>query len=203
MVAGIFLLLLSASVNAQVTPPATDPQPEQKVWDAKKNPTVDSIAAKYSSKLIPARAPLTVEQIYPVLGQYESTANADAPSVVIVLDETNKGIVWVDGLPQGRIKALLRKSPSTYKIPAQKTADGKSVSEGTLFFNQEANTLNIVIGKEYNDLEPSSVFVTEVADEPDAKAKTSKTKSKVKIWTYSGNKVVAETAATTTTTSEQ
>lgn len=55
--------------------------------------------------------------------------------------------MWIEGLPQGRVKAMLRKSPATYKIPAQKTEEGKEVAEGTLMFDKETNTLSICIGK--------------------------------------------------------
>ena len=206
MVAGSLLLLLSASVNAQEPVTQPQPQPQQKVWDAKKNPTVDSIAQKYSSKMVPAKPALTTVDIYPVIGQYESTVNTDASNVTIVLDETNKGIVWIDGLPQGRVKAMLRKSPSTYKIPAQKTAEGKEIAEGTLIFDKDANTLNIVIGKPYNVEDPASVFVSADANADavvtETKTKGNKTKiktKKVKAWTYTGSKVVVETAGTTTT----
>src|SRR5687767_4491339 len=200
MVAGFVFLFLSASVNAQepVKVPETK-VPETKTWDAKKNPTVDSITAPYAAKMIPARPALTTDQIFPALGMYESSVNADAASVTITLDEQNKGLVWIDGLPQGRVKAMLRKSPSTYKIPAQKTAEGKDVAEGTLIFDKDANTLNIVIGKPYNSEDPASVFVT--AEEPvtEVKTKGSKTKiktQKVKAWVYTGTKIPVETATT-------
>lgn len=195
MVAGFVLLLLSVTVNAQ------EPTTESKTWDPKKNPTVDSISSPYASKLIPARQPLTTDQIFPVLGQYESSVNTDAPSVVITLDEQNKGVVWIDGLPQGRIKAMLRKSPATYKIPAQKNAEGKEVAEGTLLFDKDANTLHIVIGRPFNAGDPSVAF-TPVMDEPvaEVKVKGSKTKLKKaepKAWVYTGTKIEKTTASTT------
>lgn len=144
---GIVLSLVTASLYAQ-----------QPTWDPQKNPTVDSITAPFRGKMIPARPALTSSDYFPVIGKYVSTTNADAPSVTIALDEQNKGMVWVDGLPQGRVKAMLRKSPSTYKIPAQKTADGKDVPEGTLMYTKETGTLNIVIGKAYNSEDPALVF---------------------------------------------
>lgn len=201
---GFALSLLFVTANAQepTTPTTTTPST---VWDAKKNPTVDSINAKYKDMMIPARTPMTIDQIYPALGQYETTVNtADAPSVKITLDEQNKGLVWIEGLPQGRVKAMLRKSPATYKIPAQKTAEGKDVSEGTLVFDKDANTLRIVIGTPYNAEDPLAVFaapaeesvVTEVKTK-ESKTKIKTKKAKVKPWTYTGTKVVVETAATT------
>ena len=142
----------------------------------KKNPTVDSINAKYKDKMVPPRAPITTEQIYPVIGSYTTTVNTDASDVKIMLDESNKGIVWIEGLPQGRIKAMLRKSPSTYKIPAQKTEDGKDIAEGTLVFDKDANTLNIVIGKPYNTEDPLSVFTPAAVEEPAVAEVKTKTK---------------------------
>jgi hypothetical protein len=209
IMAGIVLSLLTISAYGQQTPPVNQPpatQPpvtEPQTWDAKKNPTVDSIISKYQGKLIPPRDPLTIEQIYPVIGQYQSTVNADAPSVKIYLDADNKGLVWIEGLPQGKIKAMLRKSPATYKIPSQKTEDGKEVEEGTLIFDKDANTLNIVIGKPYMAADPASVFLAPVVpEEPivaEVKTKTSKNKTKVKAkepksWSYSGTKVETTTA---------
>jgi hypothetical protein len=99
---------------------------------------------------------------------------------------------------------MLRKSPSTYKIPAQKTEDGKEVKEGTLVFDKDANTLNIVIGTPYNTEDPLAVFNTATEEPVVAEVKTKgsktkiKTKAKVKPWTYTGSKLVVETASTTT-----
>ncbi|MER3498941.1 MAG: hypothetical protein C4308_10075 [Chitinophagaceae bacterium] len=61
------------------------------------------------------------------------------------MDEQNKGFAWIEGLPQGKIKAILKKSPATYKVPAQKTEDGKTVMEGTLVFDNETKTVNILL----------------------------------------------------------
>ncbi len=198
---GSFVLSLLFVVASAQEPVTSTPS----TWDPKKNPTVDSINAKYKDQMIPARPPMTTEQIFPVLGQYQSTVNTDAPSVTITMDAANKGMVWIDGLPQGRVKALLRKSPSTYKIPAQKTEDGKEVAEGTLIFDKDANTLNIVIGKPYNTEDPMAVFTpatTEAEAETEVKTKAKTAKSKVKTkkvikpWTYTGTKVETTTAAT-------
>ena len=209
IVGGLALSMMFLSATAQeptqpTTPPTTTPST---TWDYKKNPTVDSINAKYKDKMVPARTPMTVEQIYPVLGSYETTVNTtDAPSVKVTLDEQNKGIVWIEGLPQGKVKAMLRKSPSTYKIPAQKTEDGKDVAEGTLVYDKDANTMNIVIGTPYNTEDPLSVFTAatteqEVVDEVKTKTKSSGSKTKIKTkkikpWTYTGTKIVVETAST-------
>jgi hypothetical protein len=132
---GFVLSLLSITASAQQT------------WEAKNNPTVDSISALYRDKIVTAPAPPTREDIFPVIGKYESAINTDAASISISIDEENKGIAWIDGLPQGRVKAMLRKSPATYKIPAQKTAEGNEVAEGTLIYDKPTNTLRICLGK--------------------------------------------------------
>ena len=206
---GAVLSLLAVSAVAQETPttPAQPTQPVVKTWEAKNNPTVDSISAKYRDKMLPARAPLTNADIFPVIGKFESSTNADASNVEVILDEQNKGTVWITGLPQGRIKAQLRKSPAIYKIPAQKTEDGKDVAEGTLIFDKETNTLSIAIGKAYNVENPAAVFAVPVIGDPapmaDEKVKVkdgtvkkkTKTKSEPKAWVYTGTKVVTETVA--------
>ena len=204
--AGTVLSLLSLSAAAQVPETKAPETTTPTTWDYKKNPTVDSINAKYKDQVVAPREAITTAQIFPVLGTYQSTVNTDAPSVSINMDAENKGIVWIEGLPQGKIKAMLRKSPSTYKIPAQKTEEGKDVAEGTLIFDKDANTLNIVIGKPYNTEDPGVVFTTTTeesapAEEVKTKTKTAKTKVKtktvVKPWTYTGTKVETTTASTT------
>ena len=111
---------ISASVNAQST--------------------VDSIAAKY--QLLPMPGEMTLQQKFPVIGTYQLQGTADSTaSINITLDSSNKGIVWVSGLPQGTFKAYLKKSPSTYRILSQKTDTGKQIPEGTLYFDAASNTL--------------------------------------------------------------
>ena len=221
--AGIFSMIFSFA-NAQDSTATAD-----KTKPAVSNATVDSIAAKY--KLQPMPEAMTPEQVFPVIGEYQSSA-ASAPatmdssattsatstpatstpsttettnavsSVKIMLDEQNKGIVWVDGLPQGKVKAMLRKSPSTYKIPAQKTENGTDVKEGTLIYDKDTKMLSIIIGKPYNDQDPASVF-TPAAEEPVAaapvkKAKKGKKAKVVKVekpWVFTGTKVEHTTAA--------
>jgi hypothetical protein len=180
---GFVLTLLSVTANAQQT------------WDAKKNPTVDSISALYRDKIVTAPVPPTREDVFPVIGKYESASNADAAHISITIDETNKGIAWIDGLPQGRVKAMLRKSPATYKIPAQKTAEGNEVAEGTLIYDKATNTLSICLGKVYNAEDPAAAFVP--ADEPAVSTvKNVKSKKPVtpKAWMYTGTKLSKETA---------
>ncbi len=181
----IVFSLLTLSVHAQQT-----------TWDAKKNPTVEAIISKYEGKPVTPPTQLTSSDIFPVIGKYESSTNADAAAVTIRLDEQNKGVVWIGGLPQGNIKAMLRKSPAVYKIPAQKTEDGKEVAEGTLIFDKETNTLSICIGKPFNAEDPAVVFLPVVEEQP---AVTTKTKTKAKkvvtpkAWIYTGTKLTQET----------
>lgn len=167
--------------------------------------TVDSIAAKY--KLQPMPAALTIEQTFPVLGNYQLTNSTEGTGTVTVnLDSSNKGIIWVDGLPQGRIKAYLKQSPSTYRILSQKTAGGKQVQEGTLYYDTTAHELHVALGKAYNESDPTSVFslntdmsttadvAAPAAGETEAKVKTGDTKMKAET---KGNqvKVKSKTAA--------
>ena len=102
----------------------------------------------------------------PVLGGYTSADGA--VDVNIMVDEKNVGIVWIEGLPQGRIKGVLKKAPATYKIPAQKTTTGKSVAEGTLIYDADSKQLSLCIGAKFNDADPAVVFTS--------------TKTKSKIW---------------------
>ena len=179
--------LLTLSIHAQ-----------QNTWDAKKNPTVEAIISKYEGKQVTAPTALTTAEIFPVIGKYESSTNTDATAVTVRLDEQNKGVIWIVGLPQGNIKAMLRKSPAIYKIPAQKTEDGKEVAEGTLIFDKETNTLSICIGKNFNAEDPAVVFLPPPVEQPAVTAKT-KTKSKSKkmeapkAWIYTGTKLTQET----------
>jgi hypothetical protein len=188
----IVLSVLTLSVNAQadtVKPVQVD---AVKGWDAKNNPTVTEIVDKYKDKYIATKPAPTTADIFPAIGKYESATNMDAASVTITLDAENKGLVWIEGLPQGKIKAMLRKSPATYKIPAQKTEDGKDVAEGTVLFDKETNTLSIIIGKNYNAAEPAAAFASESVEETVAVSKATKTKKTVaapKPWIYTGTKV--------------
>ena len=126
-----------------------------------------------------------------------NVTESNVANVTVYLDAESKGIVWVEGLPEGKFKAFLKKSPSTYRIISQKTESGVQIPEGTLFFDPEANVLNIAIGKEYNEEDPTSVFASSVSAETvtaePAVAKTSKTKkapAKSKVKLYTATKVV-------------
>jgi len=154
--------------QAQQQPTQSQPTQSQQstTMEQKKygNPTVDSILSKYT--LVPMPNELTTEQIFPVIGQYQSTTNADQ-KVTVTLDDQNKGFAWVDGLPQGRVKAILKKSPATYKIPAQKTESGTDVPEGTLIYDKDTKTISIMVGREFNDEDPGSVFANATASTQD------------------------------------
>lgn len=203
---GIILSVLAMSTQAQTDPIKPVQTDTLKQWDPKKNPAVSDINAKYKEKYVASRPASTTEDIYPALGKYESSINTDAASVTITLDAENRGMVWIEGLPQGKVKAMLRKSPAIYKIPAQKTEDGKDIAEGTLIFDKETNTLRIVIGKNFDTGNPSAVFTApaigsleeEAANtEVVVKNKSTKTKTKTKVkkpeepkaWIYTGTKV--------------
>jgi hypothetical protein len=222
--AGIASFLLSLTINAQQdsTKPMQQPaqtQPTTVTQEQKKygNPTVDSILSKYT--LVPMPNPITTEQIFPVIGQYQSTANAEQ-KITVTLDDQNKGYAWVDGLPQGKVKAILKNSPATYKIPAQKTEAGTDVPEGTLIYDKDTKTISIMLGREFNDQDPGSVFTNATASTQDqsmattdeskmndqakasvTKTKGSKTKTKAKVvkkpepWVFTGTKIEQTTAS--------
>jgi len=161
--------------------------------------TADSIHAKYQMKPMPEG--MTIEKTFPVLGSYQLTnPTGSAQNVTITLDSTNKGIVWISGLPEGTMKAYLKKTNGIYRIIPQKTESGTQVPEGTLFFDQSTNTLNIALGKPYDEADPTAIFSsmnttsdTDVADNAnDVKVKTKtpagKTKTKTKLVFYTATK---------------
>jgi len=132
--------------------------------------------------LLPMPEPLTEEMVFPVLGKDELTnKNGDVSDITVSGDMENKGIVWVNGMKQGKFKAYLRESPATYKIPSQATLkndeeesnssvdatienkttahkSGKSISGGTMIFDKDANKMYINLGKKYNETEPAKAF---------------------------------------------
>jgi hypothetical protein len=161
--------------------------------------TADSIHAKYQMKPMPEG--MTIEKTFPVLGTYQLTnPTGNAQNVTITLDSSSKGIIWVSGLPEGTMKAYLKKTNGIYRIIPQKSESGTQIPEGTLFFDQSTNTLNIALGKAYDEADPTAVFSsmnatsnTDVADNAnDVKVKTktpaSKTKTKTKLVFYTATK---------------
>jgi len=213
------LLLFTAALNAQ-----TDTIPKQPVADttAQQQPVAQDqpVATekpvskdKYNNwsadtyKMQPMPEALTTEKIFPVLGKYQLTDKEGATSTVTVsLDPENKGLIWVEGLPQGKIKATLRKSPATYKIPVQplegeatatpevttdtkvaknakaaKVVKAKELPEGVLIYDKDANVLNVCIGCTYKAEDPATAFMTTepVVEETEKVAKkTTKTAKK-------------------------
>jgi len=162
--------------------------------------TADSIKSKY--QLVPMPEPLSIQKAFPAIGSYQLTDAAQGQANInITLDPTSKGLVWVEGLPQGKFKAYLKKSPSTYRILSQKTEDGKQIPEGTLIFNPETSTLNIVFGKEFNDEDPAAVFATVPAATTEVKVKTSKSKTKMTF--YTANKIIVSTAETNSSINQE
>ena len=191
------LLLVTAAVNAQtdtVPKQTTDPVAQQPVATEQQT-TAKVYNDKYNNwsadtyKMQPMPEALTIEKIFPVLGNYQLTdKEGTASTVSVTLDPSNKGIVWIEGLPQGKIKATLRKSPATYKIPVQplgeeamateaapeveakdaktsksaKTAKAapkaKELPEGVLIYDKDANVLNVCIGCKYNNEDPAVAF---------------------------------------------
>ena len=177
-------LLFSVAVNAQST--------------------VDSIRAKYQLQQMPDS--LTIEKTFPVLGNYQlNTTDGSQQTVSITIDSVNKGIVWVEGLPEGRFKAYLKQAPATYRIVAQQSESGKQIQEGTLLLDPSTNTLNIALGKKFDDADPASVFAAlnnvsaDLESNTEVKVKTKKgdTKSKAKLMFYTATK--AETATSVST----
>ena len=184
------IVLSALSVSAQTTPtPDT--------WESRKNPTVAAILSKYESGTVTTRPALTQKDIFPALGQYQ-VSSPEAMSLTITQDEQNKGIVYISGLPQGTVKAMIRKSPATYIIHAQKTPEGTAIPEGTLLYDNASNNLQICLGRSFNDADPWSVFTPLPVEEKPATPAKGKTKIKKPaaptVWLYSGTKILEEKA---------
>lgn len=220
MLAAAAFTLLTASVSAQTTS-TTDTVPQQQSVTSTTATTVSK--DKYNNwsadtyKMQPMPEALTQEKIFPVVGKYQVTdKEGTASELTVSLDPSNKGLVWIEGLPQGKIKANLRKSPAVYKIPTQKLGDdptakdAKEVAEGVLIYDKDANTINVCLGCTYNAENPAVAFdaaaateaqpeATEAAPKKTAKAKSKKAAApkvaKIVPVRYSGTKVIEQTAA--------
>lgn len=174
--------------------------------------TVDSIRAKYTLQPMPEA--LTLEKTFPAIGTYHLISDSSS-TITVSLDSANKGMVWVEGLPQGKIKAFLKQSPATYRIVSQKTESGTQVPEGTLIFDPSTSTLNIALGKAFDDANPAEVFALNTAEataatdgatagtEVKVKTKTKDSKTKSKIVFYSATKAQQHTSSTNTTPQDQ
>jgi hypothetical protein len=99
------------------------------------------------------------EHFLPVLGNFK-TGNS-SQQISITVDPANIGIIWIEGLQQGRFKALLKQSPAVYKIPAQTTESGKRIAEGTLVYDKQTAELKIILGIPFNDASPVAAFNTD------------------------------------------
>jgi hypothetical protein len=226
----VSLLFVTATVNAQTdstkqqTPVETQtPVTQTPVTTENPVSTTTSTTSTTASKdrwnnydkakyaMLPMPEPLTTDKIFPVIGKYDVTnKEGEATQLTISLDETNKGIAWIDGLPQGRIKANLRQSPATYKIPEQKLGeekDAKTVAEGVLIYDKDANQFNLCLGCKYNAEDPAVAFNPAPVEEEKTVATTKTKKStakskkkvvKVKPVIYTGTKVIEGTSAVQT-----
>ena len=170
--------------------------------------TADSIHAKYQMQPMPEA--LTIEKTFPILGSYQlNSTDGSAQTVTITLDSTNKGVIWIAGLPEGTMKAYLKKSPGTYRIVSQKSESGAQIPEGTLFFDPSTNALNVALGKAYDEADPTAIFanvnaadntasVADNGDQVKVKTKTpaGKTKTKTKLVFYSATKTEMNSTST-------
>jgi hypothetical protein len=179
-------LFIGAVAFAQ-TQPTTTPDPNQPAKTT--TPVAATVVADVNTTAYVAypdqlkglkSEALTPQHFFPALGTYKASGSSTG-DVTISLDETNKGIVWVEGLSQGKFKAVMKKAPSTYKIPAQTTESGKAVPEGTLFFNPTTKELTVLLGRQFDDADPTSFL-------------TIPTKTKSKVWQYNGVKADVTTA---------
>lgn len=192
-------LLMNAVAFAQETPPVKEENPS-----TAQTKTVE-IPQNYrpkSAELLPMPAAITNEAIFPAIGVYElKDKDGNAAHVTVTQDEENKGIVWIEGLPQGKIKAFLKQSPAVYKIPAQEpvkdmmaeeavaeetspkskkqTATAPKVNmlpEGTLYYDSDNNIMQIQLGTKFNEAEPLQVFnsTDEATTAPEEAAVTTK-----------------------------
>ncbi|MCH5720692.1 hypothetical protein [Niabella hibiscisoli] len=133
-------------------------------------------------ELAPMPGELTDEMIFPVLGKYDYVnQEGEVASVTVSRDAENKGVVWINGMPQGKFKADLKQSPCTYKIPVQKTLQndvdvvatedtqsgaekvaprysGKSLKEGTLIFDSASQKLYVNVGAKFDEENPAAIF---------------------------------------------
>ena len=177
--------LMDTTKPGDTTNPTTVDAAMQNATDVNANTTVTADATLPENLKGVTSETLRPEHYLPVLGTFEINGSS-AKQISVTLDEQNMGIVWVEGLEEGRFKALLKKSPATYKIPVQKTAEGKSVNEGVLIFDPATKEISIAIGSKYNEETPNAPF----------------TSSNSKAIIYKGNKQ-DQTASTGTMPAQQ
>lgn len=170
-------LVMATAANAQTTTPTTAPAPATGGLTTSTTVATEVVIPEHLKGL--TTETLRPEHSFPILGSYKATGNSTA-DITVTLDATNKGIVWIEGLPQGRFKAMMRKAPSTYKVPAQTSESGKQIAEGTLFLNPESKEVMLVLGRSFNDADPSATLTI--------------SSKKSKAWKYTGVKADATTS---------
>lgn len=178
-------LLMNAVAFAQETPPVKEENPT--VTQTRTVEVPQNYRPK-SAELLPMPTALSNEAIFPAIGAYElKDKNGNTTQVTVTQDQENKGIVWIEGLPQGKIKAFLKQSPAIYKIPAQEPVKDmvaeeveevaaeapkakkqkaapapktNQLPEGTLYYDRDNNIMQIQLGTKFNEAEPLQVFNT-------------------------------------------
>jgi hypothetical protein len=91
----------------------------------------------------------------PVIGSYQSSmANSRVTNISISVDEQNPGKIWIEGLTEYKIYAVLKFYPGIYKIPGQSIGN-KNLPEGTLLYDDSNKQVNILLGSGYNDASPA------------------------------------------------
>lgn len=91
----------------------------------------------------------------PAIGTYQnSVANSDLRNISVTVDEQNPGKIWISGITEDKIFAVLKFYPGVYKIPAQ-SAGNKNLPEGTLLYDDSNKQINILLGGGYNDANPA------------------------------------------------
>lgn len=174
--------------------------------------TTPEVPRNYKPKLKPiikANDSINNGSIFPIIGVYDVTDNKGLHyETKINLDDANSGIIWITGLPQGKIKAYLMASPATYKIPSQtplpieasadsstvkpsKKKPSSQINEGTLIYDKENSSLKINLGQKYNEDAPSTVFAEQESSPmpaTTAKKKQSSQKKYTGIY-YTGTKL--------------
>lgn len=215
-------LLFSASVQAQSTVdsiaakyklvPMPEPLTIEKTFPVLGSYTLNTPMASSSMSTTTSTDAATTTTTSTSGVTTDASGMSTAANVTITLDSANKGLVWVEGLPQGKFKAFLKQSPATYRIISQKSETGTQIPEGTLYFDPSSKVLNIAIGKAYDETNPTGIFsmaaeatANTEADEATGgktvkvKTKTPTSKKKEKVIFYTATKIEAAPATSTTT----
>ncbi len=155
---------------------------------------IDSAGNAGSSK--PLVTPNFGTHYIAVLGNYTSSpaTSKSEKNVTITGDEENPGKIWIEGLTDVKIYALRKGAPGTYKVPAQKAAE-KSISEGTVIYDDSNKQINICLGCKYKDENPSDAFTSSNSSDEKPASSKKKMNTTAKIIQFTGNKTDAGTAA--------